>query len=350
MSRGLPAPTPWLALGVIEAAEPAMAAVGAAEVARGVRPSTVTDGGFIGAYRYAEGDPQVLAELPATARQSWADRRRDFIARHMAQVEANSEELFRGGIPTPRLLGLIAWAYVPPEAEAELTRWISRGAPSSPTRRSRRNGEEDAGWEPDFSAEQEDKGRLKLRMLPPVPLELHRAFHDLIAPGGRGYVLGKSTAAAVPALARLGLLKITGTYGPGESVSEAPWTTYDVQVTRKGGKAYEDMAAARAEYQQKYQQLGLFGARSNPDSGASGWDDAERAGAEVQSVLFPRGEWSPSEAREWLRRHALRGGEPDVTRGHLRFRQRDPRDFRRGTFRSIPFGTSGISAVVAVPG
>ena len=104
----------WLSLAEVEAAIPAMKAKGVSAVARGEQRSKVTGGGFIGAYRLAEGDPGTMANLLATANQSWAKRRMDFVSRHMAQLINRGEALYDGkGNPKGRHLALIAWAYTP---------------------------------------------------------------------------------------------------------------------------------------------------------------------------------------------------------------------------------------------
>lgn len=104
----------WLSLAEVEASIPAMKAKGVSAVARGEQQSKVTGGGFIGAYRLAEGDPDTMAELRATPNQSWAKRRMDFVSRHMAQLINRGEALYDSkGNPKGRHLALIAWAYTP---------------------------------------------------------------------------------------------------------------------------------------------------------------------------------------------------------------------------------------------
>ena len=132
---------PWLSLRAVEAAVPAMEASGAAAVARGAKASTVTREGFVEAYRAVGGKPARMQTRIARGTESWARRRTNFIKRHMAQVKANKESLFSNGVPTARLLGLIAWAYVPPAAEKRVARWYDAGAPGvQKERKMRRNG------------------------------------------------------------------------------------------------------------------------------------------------------------------------------------------------------------------
>lgn len=126
---------PWLPLSAVNAAVPAMEASGAAAVARGAKASTVTREGFVEAYRAVGGRPARMKTRIARGTESWARRRTNFIKRHMAQVKANKESLFSNGVPTARLLGLIAWAYVPPSVEKRVARWYDAGAPGAKMRR-----------------------------------------------------------------------------------------------------------------------------------------------------------------------------------------------------------------------
>jgi hypothetical protein len=138
----------WLALADVEAAIPAMKAKGVSAVARGEQRSKVTGGGFIGAYRLAEGDPEVMGELLATPNQSWAKRRMDFVSRHMAQLINRGEALYDSkGNPKGRHLALIAWAYTPdPEGFAAwLRRTRKNGALGRKRALGRRNG---SPWNP----------------------------------------------------------------------------------------------------------------------------------------------------------------------------------------------------------
>lgn len=112
----------WLPLAVVEAAIPAMRRRHVSAVARGAQKSKRTRQGFVQAYRSAAGDPARMAKLRATTRQSWAERRAGFLARHLAQARVAGEPWWRAGAPTRRHLALVAWAYSPtPE---RLVRWL----------------------------------------------------------------------------------------------------------------------------------------------------------------------------------------------------------------------------------
>jgi hypothetical protein len=91
----------FLSLAVIDRYVPEMERLGVSEVARSRR-------GFLTAYRKAKGDPKRLSP-------EWKTKREGFIARHMAQVDANKEPLhdLKDGSLTRRHLALVAWAYSP---------------------------------------------------------------------------------------------------------------------------------------------------------------------------------------------------------------------------------------------
>ena len=128
----------WLSLEAVEAAIPAMEATGTSEVARGVKPSSQTKMGFIEAYRLAKGKPTKMAKMQATTNKTWADRRHQFISRHLAQMRSSDTHRsgFRpDGTPTKRMLGLIAWAYIPPESRKRAKRWYAEGCPVQVTKR-----------------------------------------------------------------------------------------------------------------------------------------------------------------------------------------------------------------------
>jgi hypothetical protein len=105
----MPPTYPYLDLAVVESFVYRMQKAGVSEVAR-------SKGGFLPAFRKAGGDPSKLSV-------TWRKRRDAFIARHIAQANANGEELIRATGPSRRHLALIAWAYSPtPKA-------LPKGAP-----------------------------------------------------------------------------------------------------------------------------------------------------------------------------------------------------------------------------
>jgi hypothetical protein len=91
---------------------------GVSKVARGESSSKVTREGFMQAYARVKGDPKKLTTRMATPTQSWAERRDNFVGRHMAQMTLHGEKLWETsgkykGQPTRRHLGLIMWAMTP---------------------------------------------------------------------------------------------------------------------------------------------------------------------------------------------------------------------------------------------
>jgi hypothetical protein len=71
----------------------------------------------------------------------------------------------------------------------------------------------------------------------------------------------------------------------------------------------------------------------------------------VQTVMFDRKKWTVTTAKSWLKKHGFKVPAVDSTVRFHRFRQADPADFQKGTFRTISFGpvSKGIKTVIAVP-
>ena len=59
----------------------------------------------------------------------------------------------------------------------------------------------------------------------------------------------------------------------------------------------------------------------------------------VQSVLFDKTVWNSSDAKKWLGDNNFKSSKLDETEAKLRFRQRDPGDFKDGSFRTIAAGS-----------
>jgi hypothetical protein len=72
----------------------------------------------------------------------------------------------------------------------------------------------------------------------------------------------------------------------------------------------------------------------------------ERQSTTVQSLLFPRGEFDARSARSWARKHGYRASKTHTTGDYVRVRQHPPDDFVQSSFRTIPFGSGGIKAVI----
>jgi hypothetical protein len=62
-------------------------------------------------------------------------------------------------------------------------------------------------------------------------------------------------------------------------------------------------------------------------------------GSEIQSVLFDKDKWTVERAKAWLKRNDLKSSKLDETEDKLRFRQKDPAQFKR--FRNIKGNSSG---------
>jgi predicted ABC-type ATPase len=70
----------------------------------------------------------------------------------------------------------------------------------------------------------------------------------------------------------------------------------------------------------------------------------------VQSVVFKKGQWTIEQAKDWLHKHGFKYGDVDEKPNEIRFRQFSPENFRKGHFRSMPFGKGrGIRAIIAEP-
>jgi hypothetical protein len=105
--------TPALPLSDIDPWEPLAERWHVSEVARGKKKPALRGNmpsdwprSFMLVYRRAGGK---VSRMPMW----WQQERERFIARHMAQVEAKGEPLWKNGLPTRRHLALIFWAYSP---------------------------------------------------------------------------------------------------------------------------------------------------------------------------------------------------------------------------------------------
>lgn len=74
-----------------------------------------------------------------------------------------------------------------------------------------------------------------------------------------------------------------------------------------------------------------------------------REGMVVQSLLFPSDEWTEGRAKKWMKGHDYEGRLADHSATQLRYRQIEPKEIEPGTWATIPFGESGIQAVVGIP-
>jgi hypothetical protein len=72
---------------------------------------------------------------------------------------------------------------------------------------------------------------------------------------------------------------------------------------------------------------------------------ADEGGSEVQSVIFDSKLWDADRAKKWLESHDMVSEKVDETENTLRFRQKDPADFKR--FRVITPGKAVSKALKA---
>ena len=72
---------------------------------------------------------------------------------------------------------------------------------------------------------------------------------------------------------------------------------------------------------------------------------ADEGGSEVQSVIFDSKLWDAERAKKWLKDHDMVSEKVDETANTLRFRQKDPADFKR--FRVITPGKAVSKALNA---
>lgn len=111
--------------------------------------------------------------------------------------------------------------------------------------------------------------------------------------------------------------------------------------------AIDDWLKARLDFEARETRP----SRANPHMPRHPRPRGPRGGtSEAQSVLIPADDFTPAQAKAWVKGHGFKvsGYEaPSARSAYHRFRQFDPD--RRHSYRTIPFGKSGIMAVVEVP-
>lgn len=70
-----------------------------------------------------------------------------------------------------------------------------------------------------------------------------------------------------------------------------------------------------------------------------------RGGTKVQSLVFDKKTFTRARAVKWAKTHDFKSGDVDETETSYRLRQRDPRRFVAGSFRTVKLA-SGVSAVI----
>lgn len=63
----------------------------------------------------------------------------------------------------------------------------------------------------------------------------------------------------------------------------------------------------------------------------------------LQSIIFDKSFWTKLTSKAWLRRNQFKHGKVDVTKNFFRYRQLDPKLFKKGSFI-----TKYISSTVAL--
>ncbi len=71
-------------------------------------------------------------------------------------------------------------------------------------------------------------------------------------------------------------------------------------------------------------------------------------GLEIQTVLFNKEKFTPRLANTWLGKYKLSNKSIDESENKLRYRQADPEDFKKDSFRTIEI-TKNVSIIVACP-
>jgi len=65
--------------------------------------------------------------------------------------------------------------------------------------------------------------------------------------------------------------------------------------------------------------------------------------SDVQSVIFDKKLFTSEEAKKWLKKHGFKSGKIDKTEDKLRFRQKNPSQFKR--FRTKP-ADKGVKLII----
>lgn len=84
------------------------------------------------------------------------------------------------------------------------------------------------------------------------------------------------------------------------------------------------------------------------------WQRAQRpfrvcsVGTEIQSLVLAKKDFSKRDACQWVETHDFRVIKIDETENNYRFRQREPREFEEGSFRTITL-RPGVKAIIGCP-
>lgn len=78
------------------------------------------------------------------------------------------------------------------------------------------------------------------------------------------------------------------------------------------------------------------------------WIRRGQPGSEIQALLFDREHFNGHDARRWIKEHEFIAPKCHPTKNYLRYRQADPGDFKKDSFRTVAL-VEGIKAIVAIP-
>ncbi len=119
------------------------------------------------------------------------------------------------------------------------------------------------------------------------------------------------------------------------------WLTLNEVRVEEGRNPYDLPEANQPIIAVNRMPLSMLGKNRNqkPD------EKKYKAGMVVQSILFDKEKFTIEEAREWLKKHKYKDNGYDETDKYYRFRQRDPEDFIKDSFRTIQI-SDGIKFVI----
>ena len=287
--------------------------LGVSEVARSRR-------GFLHRFMAMDGDWESLG-TDRHSGQDWQDRQRNFVARHWTQIRERKEPLWtthKGErIPTRHHLALIAWAWTP-DIEA-YRKWL-KGLEAQPSKAERLMAPGYRSW---AWTQQDWRSVVK-------------------GPGGRldwsrqCGAEGTRDASGKPALC-LPVAVIEELVSEGESGRRILRQQVEKKAAAKKGQ--------RVPWHPRIAELwNRVEADTEPDRLAA----KKQPGLRVQSLLFDRDVFTKTDARKWVKSHGFVDLGVDEKPNTWRFRQHEPTEHERDSFRTIYF-RPGVQAVVARP-
>lgn len=286
--------------------------LGVSEVARSRR-------GFLHRFMAMDGDWDALGSDRYSG-QDWSDRQRNFVARHWKQIRDRKEPLwttYKGErIPTRHHLALIAWAWTP-DVEA-YRKWL-KGLEAQPSKAERLMAPGYRSW---AWTQQDWRSVVK-------------------GPGGRldwsrqCGAEGTRDASGKPALC-LPVAVIEELVSEGEAGRRILRQQVEKKSAAKKGQ--------RVPWHPRIAELwNRVEADTEPDRLKS-----KKPGLRVQSLLFDRDVFTKTDARKWVKSHGFVDLGVDEKPNTWRFRQHEPPEHERDSFRTIYF-RPGVQAVVARP-